>query len=66
MTAVAVELSPGRPFPDDLPGNRSLPYLTRPILAAAPPVTAITLVADLDEVMDSAKCSCNAGDDNPH
>lgn len=35
---------------------------------AAPPVAAasITLVGDLDEVVESAECSCDAGDDNPH
>ncbi|MEV4333582.1 hypothetical protein AB0K02_24085 [Streptomyces sp. NPDC049597] len=42
------------------------PYLTRPVEAAAPPVTVITPVADPDTVMDTIKCSCNAGDDNPH
>ncbi|MFF3748513.1 hypothetical protein [Streptomyces kronopolitis] len=60
MTAVAVEISPRPPLPD------GLLYVTRPIEAAAPPVTVITPVADLDTVMDSIKCSCNAGDDNPH
>ncbi|GAA1931395.1 hypothetical protein [Streptantibioticus ferralitis] len=59
MTAVAVEISPKRPLPDELP------YVTGPVEAAAPPVTAIASVADLDTVMDSVKCSCNAGDDNP-
>jgi hypothetical protein len=61
MTAVAAELSPRRPLPGD-----GLPYLTRPIEAASTPVTEIVQVADLDDVMDSVKCSCNAGDDNPH
>ncbi|ASY33535.1 MULTISPECIES: hypothetical protein [unclassified Streptomyces] len=34
---------------------------------AAPPVAsaAVTLVADLDDVVESAECSCDAGDDNP-
>jgi len=64
MTAVAVELSPRRPLPGDGPGSR-LPYLTRPLVTPVP-VTEIIAVADLDEVMDSVKCSCNAGDDNPH
>ncbi|MET8628597.1 hypothetical protein ABZW30_33470 [Kitasatospora sp. NPDC004669] len=65
MTAVAVELSPRRPLPDDGPAQR-LPYLTRPVLAPTEPITEIIGVADLDDVMDSVKCSCNAGDDNPH
>ncbi|NBM15778.1 hypothetical protein [Streptomyces sp. GC420] len=65
MTAVAVEISPRRPFPSDGPGAGE-PYFTRPVLAAAPPVTRITGIADMDTVMDSAKCSCAAGDDNPH
>ncbi|MEU3715151.1 hypothetical protein [Streptomyces californicus] len=35
---------------------------------AAPPVASavVTLVADLDDVVESAECSCDAGDDNPH
>ena len=35
---------------------------------AAPPVTtvSITAVADLDDIVESAECSCDAGDDNPH
>ncbi|MEW2114868.1 hypothetical protein AB0945_06700 [Streptomyces sp. NPDC005474] len=34
----------------------------------APPVTAlsVTAVPDLDDVVESAECSCDAGDDNPH
>ncbi|WP_406294738.1 hypothetical protein [Streptomyces sp. NBC_00624] len=31
---------------------------TRPVEAAAPPVSEITVLADLDEVMESVKCSC--------
>ncbi|MBP2048527.1 hypothetical protein J2Z21_001452 [Streptomyces griseochromogenes] len=61
MTAVAVEISPKRP----LPGG-GLPYFTRPVEPGPAPVTVMTAVADLDEIMDSIKCSCNAGDDNPH
>jgi hypothetical protein len=35
--------------------------------AAATIATPVVVpVADLDDVMDSVKCSCNAGDDNPH
>lgn len=60
MTAVAVEIAPRRPLPGELP------YATRLVEEPAPPVTAITPVADLDTVMDALKCSCNAGDDNPH
>lgn len=26
----------------------------------------IELVEDLDELVESSKCSCNAGDDNPY
>jgi len=26
----------------------------------------IELVIDLDELVESSKCSCNAGDDNPY
>ncbi|MFF2145199.1 hypothetical protein [Kitasatospora sp. NPDC058190] len=65
MTAVAVELSPRCPLPGDGPTQR-LPYLTRPLQATAQPVTEITMVTDLDDVMESIKCSCSAGDDNPH
>lgn len=66
MTAVTVEISPRRPLPTDGPAPGDLPYLTRPVLAAVAPVTVVTGVADMDTVMDSAKCSCTAGDDNPH
>ncbi|MEU6235715.1 hypothetical protein [Kitasatospora sp. NPDC047058] len=65
MTAVAVELSPRRPLPGDDP-TRRLPYLTRPVQAPAEPATRVTVVTDLDDVMESIKCSCSAGDDNPH
>jgi hypothetical protein len=65
MTAVAVEISPRRPLPGDGTGTGE-PYFTRPVLAAAPAVTRVTGIADMDTVMDSAKCSCAAGDDNPH
>ncbi|MFI0812905.1 hypothetical protein [Streptomyces echinatus] len=65
MTAVAVEISPRRPLPGDGPGAGQ-PYFTRPVLAPVEPVTRIVPVGDMDAVMDSAKCSCAAGDDNPH
>ncbi|MEU4053068.1 hypothetical protein ACIQWB_14610 [Streptomyces olivaceus] len=65
MTAVAVEIAPRRPLPGDGTGSRE-PYFTRPVLAAVPAVTEVTGVDDMDTVMDSAKCSCAAGDDNPH
>ncbi|MEU2977550.1 MULTISPECIES: hypothetical protein [Streptomyces] len=66
MTAVAVEIAPRRPLPGDGPTQTGQPYLTRPILEPVEPVTRITAVGDMDTVMDSAKCSCAAGDDNPH
>jgi hypothetical protein len=67
MTAVMVTLSPRRPLPDDGPPRpEALPYYTRPVHAAAEPVTQIIGIADLDEIAESAKCSCSAGDDNPH
>lgn len=66
MTAVAVEFSPRRPLLDDLSISGELPYYTRPVTEPAPPLTAVTPITDLDQVMDSVKCSCNAGDDNPH
>ena len=40
-------------------------YPTRPAEEAAPEVAEPVLV-ELDQMMDSAACSCNAGDDNPH
>jgi hypothetical protein len=35
---------------------------------AAPPVAvaSVMVVRDLDEIVESAECSCDAGDDNPH
>ncbi|MFI1032367.1 hypothetical protein [Streptomyces sp. NPDC020951] len=65
MTVVAVEISPRRPLPDDGPQGGQV-YFTRPVLDPAPAVTRVTGIADMDTVMDSAKCSCAAGDDNPH
>lgn len=41
-------------------------YPTRPPQTAAPQITGPVMADDLDEVMDSVSCSCNAGDDNPH
>ncbi|MFD8910258.1 hypothetical protein [Streptomyces sp. NPDC059575] len=67
MTSVAVEIPPRRPLPDDGPTQSGgLPYPTRPVLAPAAPVRSVTAVADVDDLMESAKCSCSAGDDNPH
>ncbi|MFD6551639.1 hypothetical protein [Streptomyces sp. NPDC058398] len=66
MPAVAVEISPRRPLPDDGPPQSGRTYFTRPVLATCAPVTQVTAVTDMDTVMDSAKCSCTAGDDNPH
>ena len=40
-------------------------YPTRPAEEAAPEVTEPVMV-ELDQIMDSVACSCNAGDDNPH
>jgi hypothetical protein len=40
-------------------------YPTRPAEKPAPEVTA-PVVVDLDQVIESTTCSCNAGDDNPH
>ncbi|WP_217164780.1 hypothetical protein [Streptomyces sp. AC512_CC834] len=66
MTAVAVEISPRRPLPDGGPvAPGGLPYLTRPVLAPVPAVTEITVLTDMDTAMESAKCSCSAGDDVP-
>jgi hypothetical protein len=30
------------------------------------PTEDIELIDDLDELAESSKCSCNAGDDNPY
>jgi hypothetical protein len=40
-------------------------YPTRPAEEAVPEVTDPVMV-ELDEVIESTTCSCNAGDDNPH
>ncbi|GAA1353605.1 hypothetical protein [Streptomyces beijiangensis] len=34
----------------------------------APPISTlkVTTVGDLDTIVESAECSCDAGDDNPH
>ncbi|MEU7166682.1 hypothetical protein QZH56_19940 [Streptomyces olivoreticuli] len=41
-------------------------YATRPPETAPATINTVTMVDDLDTVMDSVKCSCAAGDDNPH
>jgi hypothetical protein len=33
---------------------------------ATEPIQEIELVDDLDVLVESSKCSCNAGDDNPY
>jgi hypothetical protein len=40
-------------------------YPTRPAEETVPQVTTPVMV-DLERIMDSVACSCNAGDDNPH
>lgn len=40
-------------------------YPTRPAEEPARHVTA-PLTVELDDIMESAVCSCNAGDDNPN
>lgn len=40
-------------------------YPIRPGEETAPEVTEPVMV-ELDQIMDSVACSCNAGDDNPH
>ncbi len=40
-------------------------YPTRPPEEPVPEVTAPVMV-ELDQVIESTTCSCNAGDDNPH
>ncbi|WP_198941675.1 hypothetical protein [Amycolatopsis sp. CB00013] len=34
--------------------------------AVEKPIEEIELVDDLDVLVESSKCSCNAGDDNPY
>jgi hypothetical protein len=40
-------------------------YPTRAAEEATPDVTEPVMV-ELEQIMDSHTCSCNAGDDNPH
>jgi hypothetical protein len=40
-------------------------YPTRPAEASAPEITEPVMI-ELDQVIESTTCSCNAGDDNPH
>jgi hypothetical protein len=40
-------------------------YPTRPAEEPAPEIT-IPAMVDLDQIIESTTCSCNAGDDNPH
>ncbi|MGA4859420.1 MULTISPECIES: hypothetical protein [Streptomyces] len=45
-----------------LPGPPTSARRTAPPVATA----SITAVQDLDVIVESAECSCDAGDDNPH
>jgi hypothetical protein len=66
MSAVAVEITPRPSTVAPEAALRTLPIL-RPEAEGATVATPVLIaVADLDDVMDSVKCSCNAGDDNPH
>lgn len=40
-------------------------YPTRPVEKAVPEVTYPVRV-DLEDIIESTACSCNAGDDNPN
>jgi hypothetical protein len=40
-------------------------YPTRPAEEPVPEVT-VPVMVELDQLMDSAMCSCSASDDNPH
>jgi hypothetical protein len=53
MTAIAVEI---RPRPPVIRPEESTATVATPV---------VVTVTDMDDVMDSVKCSCNAGDDNP-
>lgn len=66
MTAIAVEITtrPANARPEV--GLRTLPVIRPGADAATVATPVVVTVADLDDVMDSVKCSCNAGDDNPH
>ncbi|MDC2961469.1 hypothetical protein PO587_44330 [Streptomyces gilvifuscus] len=63
-----VAFSPRRPLPDDGPPPQpdDRRYFTTPTLGKVEPVTKITSIRNLDEIAEGAKCSCEAGDDNPH
>jgi hypothetical protein len=54
MTAVMVEITFRRPADENAPGETSTG------------TDEIEFIDDLDTVVDSSKCSCNAGDDNPY
>ncbi|PWI15928.1 hypothetical protein DI272_18480 [Streptomyces sp. Act143] len=65
---MTVEFSPRRPLADDGPPRQpdDRRYFTRPVLGEVEPVTTIQSIRNLDEIAEGAKCSCEAGDDNPH
>lgn len=66
MTAVTVEVTPRPTTPRHAPGPRLLPIIRPEADTTTVATPVVVTVADLDDVMDSVKCSCNAGDDNPH
>lgn len=66
MSAVAVEIMPKPATIRPAVGLRTLPVIRPDANAATVATPVVVPVTDLDDVMDSVKCSCNAGDDNPH
>lgn len=66
MSAVAVEITPRPANVGPGPGLGALPIIRPDGETATVATPVVVAVADLDDVMDSVKCSCNAGDDNPH
>lgn len=66
MSVVAVEIMPRPATIRPEVGPRTLPIIRPGADAATVATPVVVTVADLDDVMDSVKCSCNAGDDNPH
>jgi len=43
-----------------------MPAIPVDLLPRPVEIDEVELVDDMDEVVESSKCSCNAGDDNPY
>ena len=58
MAIVMVEIRPKHPAPEP-----TTPTLPEPVVAEP---DGVEVIADMDDYLEHAVCSCSAGDDNPY